>query len=111
MTKFPIFCLALVLLTGCATELPYLGTPAPFIEVRLVHNIQAWSDWMIKDDRKDWMGSNPRGWLAIGLEWEHKFDCPTLTTGTSIAVGAPFKPNGPELYWATLSCGKRWGGK
>ncbi len=52
-----------------------------------------------------------RGWIAFGLEWDDKIDCPTLTTGTSLAVGAPFKPNGPELYWATLSCGKRYGGK
>lgn len=103
--------LFLLLLTGCASELTYFGKPEPFAEVKIVHNIQSWSDWMLKDDRKDWMGNNPRIHGSIGLEWNHKIDCPVLTSGTSLFVGAPFKSNGPELYWATLSCEKRWGGK
>lgn len=107
----------LLFLCGCSS---FQTRPSPFIELRLVHNMQGMSDEILKDKSHDWcrgdggcrwMGSNPRGWIAIGFEWDDKVDCPTLTTGTSLAVGAPFKQNKPELYWSTLSCGKRWGGK
>lgn len=107
--------LILFFLVGCASQPlgEYLGEPAPFAEVKIVHHIQPWMDWMLKDERKSWMGHNPRIHFELGLEWEHKISCPVFVTGTSIFQGAPFESesNAPELYWAHLECGKRWGGK
>lgn len=108
-----------LLLSGCASTKEYLGKPAPFAELKMVHHIQPWMDEMLKDQRHEyeyaggyrWMGNNPRIHLELGLEWEHKIDCPVLVTGTSLFVGAPLKSNGPEVYWVHLECGKRWGGK
>lgn len=109
MYKFII----LLFLASCGSQPlgPYLGKPELFGEVKIVHHYQPWMDWMLKDDRKDWMGNNPRIHFRVGWEWEHKIDCPVLSTGTSLFVGAPLAENAPELYWAHFECGKRWGGK
>lgn len=110
--------LSALMLTGCGSQPlgAYMGEPKPYVKVDLVHHIQPWMDWMLKDDRKDWMGSNPRIHGELGLEWKpemrwiNTIQCPAIASGTSIAVGAPFKPNGPELYWAHAKCGIKIGG-
>lgn len=101
--------------TAKADAREYFGEPAPFVEVKLVHHIQPWMDWMLKDERKGWMGNNPRIHLEFGLEWNHGWRL-AFVTGTSLFVGAPFHEKkagrrNAELYWAHIEFGKKWGGK
>ena len=94
----------LIFLVGCAS-----GPPKPYAEVKLVWQIDKWSDWMLQPERTDWMGTNPRIHGEVGLEFDHNIGC-AFVTGTAIKQGAPFK-NAPELHWANVECGMRWGGK
>lgn len=99
--------LLLVLLLVCSAS--HAESPKPFAELYLAHNIQAWTDWMIKDDRHGWMGNNPRFGGAFGLEWCSGWKL-EITTDTSLFVGAPFRSNSPELHWAKFQLSYKWGG-
>ena len=105
MTKKGMLLLSLLYVASCVS-----GPPAPYMELKIVHQIQPWTDWMLQDERHGWMGNNPRVHVEFGLEFDRNIDC-AFVTGTSLFVGAPLKSNGPELYWANLECGKRWGGR
>ncbi len=102
----------IILLAGCAS-----GPPAVYGELKIVHQVQPWTDWMIQDERS-WMGNNPRIHGELGLEFDHNITC-AFVTGTSLFTGAPFHEKSPaqpqqELYWANFECGKRfyiWGRK
>ena len=97
------------LLAGCAS-----GPPAPYAEIMLEWQIDAWSDWILQPER-EWMGDSPYLTGRFGLEFDHKISC-ELSTSTSLFTGAPFHDKSPadpqqELHWARLGCGKKWGGK
>ncbi len=83
-----------------------------FGEAHLVHQVDYWSSWWLQRERTAWMGHNPRLYVRVGLQWDHKIKCPMIASGTSIFQGAPFEKEtgAPELYWTNFECNKRWGG-
>ena len=103
----------LILFLALAPTISHADQPRLFAELYLAHNIQAWTDWMIVDDR-EWMGNNPRIGGAFGLEWRSGWRL-EITTDTSLFTGAPFKEktfwqHQQELHWAKIQFGYKWGG-
>jgi len=47
-----LLCLLLLSPTANADLLEGFSDPEWYFELKIVHNIQPWTDWMIKDDRE-----------------------------------------------------------